>query len=1115
MRFKQLLFLLAILIFAHHSFAQFGFNSSGASPDNSAMVDISSETKGILVPRMTTAQRTAIASPATGLLVFDSDLKTFYFYNGTSWTGISSGTFTESDPKVGTLTTAYIPRWNGSTLANSAIYDNTGTRISIGTTTISPESRLALGASSGLEGGQLQLNGSTLSSIAYHLDNFDDAFRIMSGTNFVSSNVRLIIKNTGYIGIGTSDPTERLEVNGRIKTTKLQITDNATSGYVLQSDAAGYAAWVNPTTFSSVASSTLNYVPKWNGTALEDGVIFDDGTKIGIGTTTIAAQSRMALGAVDDNEGEGGQLQFNSASTKSVAYHLDTYDDAFRIMSGTNTGATDLRMYLSSAGNLGIGTGSPTGKLEVNGKTVTTNFQMTNGATNGYFLQSDASGNGSWVNSTSLSGASSLTSNYLPTWNGSSFSNSDLYYNNNRTSLGTTTTQFGGGLNYSKLTLGSNGSASSDLNIVLAENTNYAPYMNWGKARGTLTAMTSVQNGDQLLYLNANGHDGTTFRSSASIKVEVDGTPTTNSIPSRTSFFTTQVGSSSSNERMRIDNLGNVGIGTSSPSERLEVAGKTKTTNFQMTNAATNGYVLQSDASGNAIWVNPTTFGTSNWTTSGTNQYNTLSGNVGIGTTSPTEKLEVDGKTKTTNFQLTNGATNGYVLQSDASGNGSWVSRGSIVGSGLISNYLPKWNGSNFANSLIYDNSTGVGIGTPDIATGSGLALGSYSSIEGGQLQLNSGSSLTVGFYLDNYNESFRIMSGTNTTSINTRFQISSAGNVGIGTSASEKLEVAGKTKTTNFQMTNGAANNYVLTSDASGNASWATPSSSSNWTIAGSNQFSNISGNVGIGTSSPSTKLHVVGDATLAGTVNFNNNWNVQTGSDFNVEKSGTRYLTVYGTGGNVGIGTTAPNHKLDVQSTTSVTAQVQSSGAGAFLSTVAPPGQEASANFKTYSDGSGSSRWTVGKSTATEAGSNAGSNFFIDRHDDAGTYLGQPIAINRQDGTVTVGNDGASATKSTFKVNGSTEVKLTTINSNNNATSLGGNDYMVIYNGSISGNTLSLPAASSCIGRLYVVVNHSTSGVIITNTYIIANGTSSPTVSAGGIAHLVSDGSSWHKTN
>ncbi len=68
-------------------FAQVGINTDNSDPDGSAMLDVKSTDKGILVPRMTTAQRVAISLPATGLLVFDETKGGFWFYNGTIWEG--------------------------------------------------------------------------------------------------------------------------------------------------------------------------------------------------------------------------------------------------------------------------------------------------------------------------------------------------------------------------------------------------------------------------------------------------------------------------------------------------------------------------------------------------------------------------------------------------------------------------------------------------------------------------------------------------------------------------------------------------------------------------------------------------------------------------------------------------------------------------------------------------------------------------------------------------------------------------------------------------------------------------------------------------------------------
>ena len=84
---KKLLFFIFLLT-SFFNYAQVGINTS--SPDPSSVLDIVSTTSGMLAPRMTTVQRNAIASPANGLLVYDTDLGLFYFYDNSSWKPLSS-----------------------------------------------------------------------------------------------------------------------------------------------------------------------------------------------------------------------------------------------------------------------------------------------------------------------------------------------------------------------------------------------------------------------------------------------------------------------------------------------------------------------------------------------------------------------------------------------------------------------------------------------------------------------------------------------------------------------------------------------------------------------------------------------------------------------------------------------------------------------------------------------------------------------------------------------------------------------------------------------------------------------------------------------------------------
>lgn len=88
MKLKSLFFVLGCFFLLSVE-AQVGIGTT--TPDSSALLDISSTDKGMLTPRMTSVQRTAIISPTEGLLVYDTDLDAFYYFDSTTLTWIGLG----------------------------------------------------------------------------------------------------------------------------------------------------------------------------------------------------------------------------------------------------------------------------------------------------------------------------------------------------------------------------------------------------------------------------------------------------------------------------------------------------------------------------------------------------------------------------------------------------------------------------------------------------------------------------------------------------------------------------------------------------------------------------------------------------------------------------------------------------------------------------------------------------------------------------------------------------------------------------------------------------------------------------------------------------------------
>jgi hypothetical protein len=96
-----------------------GINTDNSTADPSAMLDVKSTTRGMLVPRMSEAQRVLIASPATSLLVYQTDgVAGFYYYNGTTWAALDSG------PAFLTADASKISYTNPSNFGKTLIFNN-------------------------------------------------------------------------------------------------------------------------------------------------------------------------------------------------------------------------------------------------------------------------------------------------------------------------------------------------------------------------------------------------------------------------------------------------------------------------------------------------------------------------------------------------------------------------------------------------------------------------------------------------------------------------------------------------------------------------------------------------------------------------------------------------------------------------------------------------------------------------------------------------------------------------------------------------------------------------------------------------------------------------------
>jgi hypothetical protein len=121
----------------------------------------------------------------------------------------------------------------------------------------------------------------------------------------------------------------------------------------------------------------------------------------------------------------------------------------------------------------------------------------------------------------------------------------------------------------------------------------------FAKSRGTPSSPTVVSNGDAICLLAFQAYDGAQYRSAAFIGATVDATPGSGNMPGRLIFSTTADGAAAPTERMRIDNAGNVLIGTTTAGASKLVVNDSS---IQINTAKTPSSATATGTTGQVCW---------------------------------------------------------------------------------------------------------------------------------------------------------------------------------------------------------------------------------------------------------------------------------------------------------------------------------------------------------------------------------------------------------------------------------------------------------------------------------------------------------------------------------
>ena len=748
-------------------------------------------------------------------------------------------------------------------------------------------------------------------------------------TNLTASNISVSSTGSfGIVGIGTASPAAKLDVSanavdiaifrssgGLSNDKRLTITSGGEKVIFNVSDNSNTAiARAYEFQNAGTASMTLNSTGSLQ--------VVNTGRIIGVLRAQSTPQTTFYDNTFAVNSDGGGAQGFIYTSGTGGTFPLDFYGELI-IQAGPRTGynngislvtgttSPSVKLRVAENGNVGIGTTLPSEKLHVVG-----NGLITSGSAVDLRIDVSGTGNASLTIDRQTTGAESkilLLDANVSQWGIAAKASSNNFVIRDADSTERfTILKSGGNVGIgtsspaSKLHI--SGSGQTIMRLDSDTTTNVSQFQI--KAASDAVLIMGMQGGSA-----ASTNFGVTAAGQAYFGTSTLGSPHPTSLVIGNASNIPIAFSTNNVERMRIDGVGNVGIGTTSATNKLEVIGGTNTRinlgNIDDVNRGGKLEIISGSATARQFYV-------------GTNSaiYNLVfgidsiekmridtAGNVGIGTTAPGALLEISSSTAASLLNIKGAGGNGLLF----------VSGSGLVGIGttLPNAKLEIIHDSTAATPALYIKGGYVGTTIARFERIYGVTpTTTYVDINGsgGNAQLTIASANnTFALGVNNTTSAFEI-SDNSSIGTNTRLLIDVNGNVGIGTTTvsrklhtyvttgpAMRLETSGSNASIEFIPSTGH-NRYNWLIGAQQNISDAfeiTPSTATNGTTFSTpSLLVKSDGNVGIGTTAPTARLHVTGS----------------TGGVFEVDTLGGATTFYVSASGNVGIGTSSPVAKLSV---------------------------------------------------------------------------------------------------------------------------------------------------------------------------------------------------------